>query len=205
MSIIATTRKRKVEEIAQQPKAGMTVQEYLLEEKTKMLDAIQDHVRGQVNTFRNEFELIKIELENEVERKIAELEKQDEQQSEESSAKKSKTNSNNNNNKIKIVVVEGVHKNASFNFKRTQRLTVMIGRSTGKRFKNTGVSLYKDSEVSTTHGKIHVIKNDLCFSDLGSTNGSFLNGQALEARKSYVVYDGDVLKLGQSHLNISIE
>ena len=116
MSIIATTRKRKVEEIAQQPKAGMTVQEYLLEEKTKMLDAIQDHVRGQVNTFRNEFELIKIELENEVERKIAELEKQDEQQSEESSAKKSKTNSNNNNKKIKIVVVEGEHKNASFNF-----------------------------------------------------------------------------------------
>ena len=204
MSVVATTRKRKVEEIAQQPKAGMTVQEYLLEEKTKMLEAIQDHVRGQVNAFRNEFELIKIELENEVERKIAELEKQEEQQSEETSAKKSKTSSE-NNNKIKIVVVEGVHKNASFNFKRTQRLTVMIGRSTGKRFKKTGVSLYKDSEVSTTHGKIHVIKNDLCFSDLGSTNGSFLNGQALEARKSYVIHDGDVLKLGQSYLNISIE
>ena len=204
MSVVATTRKRKVEEIAQQPKAGMTVQEYLLEEKTKMLEAIQDHVRGQVNAFRNEFELIKIELENEVERKIAELEKQEEQQSEETSAKKSKTSSE-NNNKIKIVVVEGVHKNASFNFKRTQRLTVMIGRSTGKRFKKTGVSLYKDSEVSTTHGKIHVIKNDLCFSDLGSTNGSFLNGQALEARKSYVIHDGDVLKLGQSYFNISIE
>ena len=212
--ILATTRKRKVHEIAEQPKPGMTVQEYLLEEKTKMVEAIQEHIRGQVNKLRNEFELGKIELENEVEKQIAELEKEYEQQQSDKSSKKSKTSSSgssssssssSNNSKIKIAVVEGVHKDASFNFKRTQRLTVMIGRSTGKRFKKSGVSLFKDSEVSTTHGKIHIVKGDLCFSDLGSTNGSFLNGGALEARHPYVINNGDVLKLGQSHLKVSVE
>ena len=31
--------------------------------KTKMVEAIQEHIRGQVNKLRNEFELGKIELE----------------------------------------------------------------------------------------------------------------------------------------------
>ena len=207
--ITATTRKRKVTEVAQQPKAGMTVQEYLMGEKTKMVEAIQAHIHSQINKLRNEFELGKIELEQEVERQIAELEKQNEAESSELPKKKAKTDSksqsSSDSTKIQVMVVEGVHKDALFKFKRTSRLTVMIGRSTGKRFKRSGVSLFKDSEVSTTHGKIHVHKDDLCYSDLGSTNGSFLNGEALAARKTYVINDGDVLRLGQSHLKVSIQ
>ena len=207
--ITATTRKRKVTEVAEQPKAGITVQEYLMGEKTKMVEAIQAHIHSQINKLRNEFELGKIELEQEVERQIAELEKENEAESTELPKKKAKTGakskSSSDSTKIQIMVVEGVHKDALFKFKRTSRLTVMIGRSTGKRFKRGGVSLFKDSEVSTTHGKLHVHKDDLCYSDLGSTNGSFLNGEALEARKTYIINDGDVLKLGQSHLKVSIE
>lgn len=190
--VLATTRKRKVNEIEGQPKPGMTVQEYLLEEKTKMIEAIQEHIRVQVNKLKNEFELGKFELENVVEQTITKMEKDGDQENNKQSSKKSKTsasssssNSSRKNSitkKIKIVVIEGVHKDASFNFKRTQRLIVMVGRSTGKRFKKGGVSLFKDSEVSTTHGKFHIVKDDLCFSDLGSTNGSFLNGEALEVR-----------------------
>ena len=74
--ITATTRKRKVTEVAEQPKAGITVQEYLMGEKTKMVEAIQAHIHSQINKLRNEFELGKIELEQEVERQIAELEKE---------------------------------------------------------------------------------------------------------------------------------
>ena len=40
-----------------------------------------------------------------------------------------------------------------------------MGRSTGKQFKEKGVSLYKDKEISTTHAKV---RNKLC-----SLNQSF--------------------------------
>ena len=35
-----------------------------------------------------------------------------------------------------------------------------IGRSTGRLFKEKGVSLYKDKEISTTHAKVKKINFD---------------------------------------------
>ena len=52
-----------------------------------------------------------------------------------------------------VHVVQGEHAGEKFSFKKSNRMQVMIGRSTGKRFKKGGVSLFKDGEVSTTHGK----------------------------------------------------
>lgn len=80
----------------------------------------------------------------------------------------------------------------------------MVGRSTGKRFLNAGVSLPQDPEVSTTHGKVRtrgsqstVVTTGLMnrtlatagpqvdfkdgsvgFTDVGSTNGTSINGFA---------------------------
>ena len=89
--ITATTRKRKVTEVAEQPKAGITVQEYLMGEKTKMVEAIPAHIHSQINHLSNEFELGKIELEHEVDRHIAELEKENEAESTELPKKKAKS------------------------------------------------------------------------------------------------------------------
>ena len=51
-----------------------------------------------------------------------------------------------------------------------------IGRSTGKLFKEKGVSLYKDKEVSTTHAKIEIRNQQVFLIDTQSTNGTLLNG-----------------------------
>jgi len=51
-----------------------------------------------------------------------------------------------------------------------------IGRSSGRKFKDHGVSLSKDSEVSTSHGKIEAINGQVFYTDTGSTNGSIIQG-----------------------------
>jgi FHA domain len=64
----------------------------------------------------------------------------------------------------------------SWTLRPTPKAACMIGRSTGKKFKEKGVSLSTDEEVSTTHGKVHVRGGKLYFTDTGSTNGSTVNG-----------------------------
>lgn len=51
-----------------------------------------------------------------------------------------------------------------------------IGRSTGKVFKEKGVSLYKDKEISTSHGKVEIKNGQVFLIDTKSTNGTSLNG-----------------------------
>ena len=54
--------------------------------------------------------------------------------------------------------------------------TFKMGRSTGKIFKEKGVSLYKDKEISTTHAKIEIRNGQVFLIDCRSTNGTQLNG-----------------------------
>jgi hypothetical protein len=50
-----------------------------------------------------------------------------------------------------------------------------MGRSTGRHFKEKGVSLYKDKEISTTHAKIEFKNGCVFLIDAKSTNGTQLN------------------------------
>lgn len=79
---------------------------------------------------------------------------------------------------ILLLVKEGPY--ASSTFKLTQskaRKDFIVGRSTGKKVKDFGVSLPQDPEVSTVHGRVEVRGDGkVVFEDLGSTNGSFING-----------------------------
>jgi pSer/pThr/pTyr-binding forkhead associated (FHA) protein len=38
--------------------------------------------------------------------------------------------------------------------------------------------------------------------DLGSSNGTFLNGVRLTAHKAYVIHDGDEIRFGQMALRV---
>jgi hypothetical protein len=79
-----------------------------------------------------------------------------------------------------------------------------IGRSTGKLFKEKGVSLYKDKEISTTHAKVE-IRNGIAFLvDANSTNGTQLNNADIEAITPLRLKDGDVITVGSTDLQVHI-
>ena len=51
--------------------------------------------------------------------------------------------------------------------------------------------------VSRRHAQIHVQESDLFIRDLGSTNGTRLNGALIPANQPMRLRDGDELELGQ--------
>ena len=84
-----------------------------------------------------------------------------------------------------------------------------VGRSKGPAFKNgKGVSLHWDQEVSTTHGKFTLVDGQLAFTDLGSTNGSFLLGASdvatpLGKNEACALEVGSRLRLGSTVLRVA--
>ena len=79
-----------------------------------------------------------------------------------------------------------------------------IGRSTGKAFKEKGVSLYKDKEISTSHAKIDIRNGQAFFIDTKSTNGSSLNGVDVEPDVPIRLKSGDVISIGGSELHVTV-
>jgi len=79
-----------------------------------------------------------------------------------------------------------------------------MGRSAGKHFKEKGVSLYKDKEISTTHAKIELRNGQVFLMDLQSTNGSQLNGEDVEPMKPLRLCEGDVIMMGSTELKVCI-
>jgi len=79
-----------------------------------------------------------------------------------------------------------------------------IGRSTGKAFKEKGLSLYKDKEISTSHGKIDVRNGQAFIIDTKSTNGTSLNGEDVEPNVPLRLKTGDVITMGGTELHVTI-
>ena len=128
---------------------------------------------------------------------------------------------------LHVDVVEGEHTGKTFDINISMDKEAWIGRSRGKKFKDgKGISLYKDLEVSTTHGKFMVTGNgQVCFVDTGSSNGTRVlvqpnnhnnhnnnnnmnNGDEidykLEADVSFPLITGTQLLCGQSRLQITV-
>jgi hypothetical protein len=82
--------------------------------------------------------------------------------------------------------------------------TFRMGRSGAKAYKDKGVSLYKDKEVSTTHARMEIRNGRVFYIDTESTNGSFLNGEKVEMNKPNEIRDGDNLTLGASEISVSV-
>ena len=61
-----------------------------------------------------------------------------------------------------------------------------------------------DPSVSRRHARLSVEDGELCVEDLGSTNGTYLNGRRLEPGRHARVADGDELELGSVRLRVEL-
>ena len=62
----------------------------------------------------------------------------------------------------------------------------------------------QDAGVSRRHAAIYPHDNALLLRDLGSTNGTYLNGFSLDRNKSYKLSDGDEIEFGQLRVRLHI-
>lgn len=110
---------------------------------------------------------------------------------------------------IQVQVTTGPHAGSSYTLTPNNRKPCWVGRSTSQKFKKGGMSLNKDAEVSTTHGKFHFHPSGpngkLVYTDTGSTNGTIYNNEEIEANVPLELEDGMVIVLGMSTLVISLK
>jgi FHA domain len=71
--------------------------------------------------------------------------------------------------------------------------TLTVGRDPG-----SGLSLVSDDYVSTHHARVEPRPDGVWIEDLGSTNGTFVNGDRLT--KPHLLRPGDVIRIGQTDL-----
>jgi hypothetical protein len=57
--------------------------------------------------------------------------------------------------------------------------------------------------VSRRHAFIHQSDDGICIEDVGSANGTFVNGQRMRPFKPFPLHHGDVVQLGQFELRIA--
>src|SRR5438105_12670417 len=91
-------------------------------------------------------------------------------------------------------------------------LVLEAGPESGRSFKlgsaravigrRKGEILIKDAEISGSHAEINVSGDKVAIKDLGSTNGTFVNGKKLPSAE---LKDGDRLTIGQSKILVKIE
>lgn len=105
---------------------------------------------------------------------------------------------------VNIQITGGHYDGNAYTLVPKVRHPCWVGRSQGRKFKERGISLSKDLEISTTHGKFEVIAGKLHYTDTGSTNGSKVGEKELEPDAPLPLENGTELILGQSILKIQL-
>ena len=78
-------------------------------------------------------------------------------------------------------------------------LSIPVGELTlGRSASKADLQISGDGYVSGLHGMLTATDDELSYTDLGSTNGSMVNGEALPANEEASLSAGDNLQLGQT-------
>ena len=105
---------------------------------------------------------------------------------------------------IHIEIKEGEYQGATFSLQPKTRSHAWVGRSQGKKFRDKGVSLPKDLEVSTTHGRFELLRNKFVYVDTGSTNGSRVGDNKIQPNEPVELESGMIITVGQTVMEISL-
>ena len=105
--------------------------------------------------------------------------------------------------RVTLTCTSGPHKDQVFVIKPKSKNYPLIGRSTLDKFIKDGVSLSKDREVSSYHGKFFIRGGQLKYKDTNSMNHSYVNNELVE--DEVTLKTGDVLRVGESELTIEIK
>jgi len=73
-----------------------------------------------------------------------------------------------------------------------------FGRETGE------LTFPEDDSVSTLHAEFILSEGSIFLSDLGSTNGTFLNDQRIEPHQKMLLQDDDLIEFGEQTFHIGI-
>mmetsp|Transcript_22299 Transcript_22299/g.33049 ORF Transcript_22299/g.33049 Transcript_22299/m.33049 type:complete len:274 (+) Transcript_22299:227-1048(+) len=133
-------------------------------------------------------------------------------------SKPKSTTTTTNTSTLTITILTGPHESQTYKLQPKHTQPCLIGRSKGKKFLRNGISLSKDQEVSTTHGKFSIeqqvveddsssnggggVRNKFYYTDVGSTNGSTVGEARLEPNVRIEIEEGMELRVGNSALKI---
>jgi FHA domain len=118
---------------------------------------------------------------------------------------------------VHVDIVAGPYMGKTFTLKVTSRAPRLVGRSQSKNFRDKGISLSKDLEVSTSHGKFVLIKDKVYFVDTESTNGTLVSESGdntssndhtttdqMEPNEPYQLSTGTMITCGQTVMKITL-
>mmetsp|Transcript_73 Transcript_73/g.55 ORF Transcript_73/g.55 Transcript_73/m.55 type:complete len:208 (+) Transcript_73:210-833(+) len=174
----------------------LTVEQYLNQHCDQLVQSLQEHASSLAKQLKGEYDELKQLLQSETERK-KKLE-----------TASSSTDKNLASVKVNLAVEEGPYKGRKFDVEVFADKPSFLGRSRGVKFRHGGISLPRDGEVSTTHGKFELdlekpSGEQLVFTDVGSTNGTFINEEEVSANMRTYIQEGDVMLVGATLMKVS--
>ncbi|KAK6929832.1 Forkhead-associated (FHA) domain [Dillenia turbinata] len=102
---------------------------------------------------------------------------------------------------LKLIFEKGPLEGETLDFNPKASRRVKIGRVV----KGNTLSI-KDAGISTKHLSLDFVSNKWKISDLGSSNGTFINGVSIPASKPWDLEDGDLVKIGEcTSFKVSIQ
>jgi hypothetical protein len=106
---------------------------------------------------------------------------------------------------IHIDIVGGPYDGKFYDLQPKTRSHSWVGRSSSTKFKERGISLPLDLEVSTSHGRFEFKQGKFYYTDVASTNGTRINGEDCVPNQPYELEaNGFTILAGQTSMKVTL-